>query len=690
MLLSSNLISLRFISKQIERNVCYFMDYKNKFISNVTDVVNILKGFSNLYCDNISDDQISKCLLSINDVVNSGLKEITEDLNFLIDNTRWETFNIAFFGETNAGKSTLIEALIRGDGKLIGDGSKDYTKSLTSIKFGNVNLLDMPGIEGEEDQFTSEIIKTIEKAHIIFYVISGKKEPEEGTIEKVKKYLKGKAKVYSVLNVRGKPSAYKYNKVLVDEDTKKVDQRISSKIKQILGNQYKGNIILNAELGYLSVGMPEKDELIKYKNKILDAFSTFEEAYEFSNVNKFEELIFSLLQDSKNEIIISNTYKFINVLEKITISILKDKKNFDNMLKILRNNVDNADKRIQEIIDKYDHEIINTISIYINKVKNDIIKTVDECIENKDTETKIKKEVEKVVNRYKDEIQDKLNELLSDMNSEVESMMKELHQRIDLSINFGGFDSKLINIRDILSQISISFKYVIREVIDVGLNIFSNVWLFTINPLIAIITTIGSIFKKVYDWFFRDPKRREREAKKKAYEEIDNTINKVKDEMVRNVEREIKILKTDVLSKFNMMYRLIEAINKVKTEMDTKINDIIVFKVNLCSLLASEVINKKIEIAYLDLELNKLLVIGEDLPNDVKDIFRVNQFYNFNTFGELIYNINCRIENKFIVLDDSDEFIYRALSASINYYNKKYHNRKNKSYIKGIRRKKSS
>lgn len=34
-----------------------------------------------------------------------------DELNFLQENSEWEKFTIAFFGETNAGKSTIIESL---------------------------------------------------------------------------------------------------------------------------------------------------------------------------------------------------------------------------------------------------------------------------------------------------------------------------------------------------------------------------------------------------------------------------------------------------------------------------------------------------------------------------------------------------------------------------------------------------
>ena len=69
-------------------------------------------------------------------------------------NVDWEHLNIAFYGETNAGKSTLIEALISGRGDSIGEGYKDYTKTVTEINSDKMHYLDMPGIEGRNNKLS--------------------------------------------------------------------------------------------------------------------------------------------------------------------------------------------------------------------------------------------------------------------------------------------------------------------------------------------------------------------------------------------------------------------------------------------------------------------------------------------------------------------------------------------------------
>lgn len=51
--------------------------------------------------------QKDKLLKELNEIDNA----LSEELEFLKENSEWEKYSIAFFGETNAGKSTILEAL---------------------------------------------------------------------------------------------------------------------------------------------------------------------------------------------------------------------------------------------------------------------------------------------------------------------------------------------------------------------------------------------------------------------------------------------------------------------------------------------------------------------------------------------------------------------------------------------------
>ncbi|WP_297453440.1 GTPase domain-containing protein [Persephonella sp.] len=127
----------------------------------------------------------------------------------------WDTLNVAFFGETNAGKSTLIEALIKGDGRSIGTGVKDFTREIRSFSFGKkIRLLDMPGIEGDEKKVKNEIWKAVNKAHIVFYIFPHSKEPEKNTLLKIRQYLNKNTYVYGLINIRGILPPFGFGKII--------------------------------------------------------------------------------------------------------------------------------------------------------------------------------------------------------------------------------------------------------------------------------------------------------------------------------------------------------------------------------------------------------------------------------------------------------------------------------------------
>ncbi len=139
--------------------------------------------------------------------------ESLKELKSLKNNEEWEIFTIAFYGETGAGKSTLIECLrlffkeqskvdqqerfkrlysnyqnnyqndernkqailnelhSLQDGATIGDGRSDFTLKTQSYSFQynhqTFTLLDVPGIEGDEKKLFSKFL-TLHKKPMLF------------------------------------------------------------------------------------------------------------------------------------------------------------------------------------------------------------------------------------------------------------------------------------------------------------------------------------------------------------------------------------------------------------------------------------------------------------------------------------------------------------------------------------------
>ncbi len=254
--------------------------------------------------------------------------EILKELESLKNNEEWEKFTIAFYGETGAGKSTLIECLrlffrepgkmdqqerfkrlyanmknpnyVKNyrssehaeleklqDGAIIGDGRSDFTletKSYT-LKHNNQSfvLLDVPGIEGDEKKVKQQISDATKKAHAIFYVTKTPAPPQkgeerkEGTIEKIQKQLDSQTEVYTLYNKPiNSPRALKDG--LIDENEKESLRDLNEKMKAILGKHYEGYKAVSAQAAFYGLSsalLPESD-FYKNKQKFLEFFKVEE------------------------------------------------------------------------------------------------------------------------------------------------------------------------------------------------------------------------------------------------------------------------------------------------------------------------------------------------------------------------------------------------------------------------------
>lgn len=121
------------------------------------------------------------------------------------------------------------------DGGIIGDGRSDFTRKVHIYSFCHngkkFQILDVPGIEGNEGEVIEEIRKATKKAHAIFYITSQPTPPQtgdknKGTLEKIKEHLGAQTEVYAIYNKRiNSTSELEGVKEIVSEGEKKGTRR---------------------------------------------------------------------------------------------------------------------------------------------------------------------------------------------------------------------------------------------------------------------------------------------------------------------------------------------------------------------------------------------------------------------------------------------------------------------------------
>ncbi len=369
------------------------------------------------------DEKLKKSNQEALEVFQKLESESLKELESLKNNEEWENFTIAFYGETNAGKSTLIECLrlffkeqskvdqqerfkrlysnyqnnyqndernkqavlnelhSLQDGAIIGDGRSDFTLKTQSYSFQynhqNFILLDVPGIEGSEKKVIDRISDATQKAHAIFYVTKTPNPPQKGeegkrgTIEKIQRQLGSQTEVWAIFNKPiNSPRALKDK--LIDENEKESLKTLNKEMKNILGKHYKGYKAVSTQMAFYGLAqalIPETD-FDKNKQKFLKDFKAGELLYQSHFKPLVEFIAEELLKNSHTKIIQSNCNKALKVVEQLQKAIKTTiYRQIDPTIREIKNHhrevCDNLDRSKEKYISNLTNSIFTETAIQI-------------------------------------------------------------------------------------------------------------------------------------------------------------------------------------------------------------------------------------------------------------------------------------------------------------------------------------
>lgn len=304
-----------------------------------------------------ANSQLSKVQADAVNSFSDNIEDINSQMHQAIDGMVWDNLVIAFFGETNAGKSTTIETLRilfdkkkdrKQDGIIVGDGRQDFTKTYAEYQlniYGKpFTLIDVPGIEGKEEDFKDDIKRALQQVHLVFYVQGHNKKPDAATAAKIKRYLNDWVNVYSIYNVRDSVDAYEDEadrKTLLTKNVNDASMQIEDTLQDILGDVYKGNISLQGLLALCSKAdfSQSRKDLAKMQKMANGIWGNSEKVYQFSNFEKIVKLIQNKTEHFDEELVAANIQKIVSLCHKVYSDIETFEEIENTQIETLRNNL---------------------------------------------------------------------------------------------------------------------------------------------------------------------------------------------------------------------------------------------------------------------------------------------------------------------------------------------------------------
>ena len=553
--------------------------------------------------DNTKQASIKKNLLAF---LETYIKDSMNKLGEIKTGARWDKLVIAFFGMTNAGKSTIIETFRilfdesrhgsnqtegGNDGMIVGYGDSDFTKVYEeyNLKINGKEfiLIDVPGIEGREEDFRDEIKRALNQAHCVFYVQGENKKPDVNTAEKIKNYLSNWVNVYSIFNVRNNAEYYdesEERETLETEAVRKNEQLIQDTFRGILGNIYKGNITLQALLAMCAYGRfpSTREKLRRSQKKLLGYFGSADAVLRFSRFDRIMQLVDEKSEHYTDEIVEANKQKLIaqyrKVYQGLVDMIAEQQRDIDRLKeRLIRFDVD-MNMSFEETIRAIRNRMAYEHTKVFDDFKREVCDVLDDDYNREDSEKEIQQRAERLFEAYTME-----SKIIVEYEfSRLEEKIRERRRELD-NIQIGGLhidisSLEMPNLDEAFGKMNLNFGDVFGFATTVG----GTALAFSVIPGFGTLigAGVGLLLWGGKQLFLGDGKREE--AKDKARKRIDEkkresqstSLNKQINLIERTLDNEKDRFRQIIRNERNNLQQLSDAIEDAQRQVVAYANHI--------------------------------------------------------------------------------------------------------------------
>ncbi|BDQ66132.1 hypothetical protein NUITMVS3_33890 [Shewanella xiamenensis] len=479
---------------------------------------------------------------------------------------------------------TQAEHLIssgRIDGLIIGTGKADFTQGNVAynLNLGNrtFQLIDVPGIEGDESRFIKLVEEAVAKAHLVVYVNGTNKKPEKITSEKIKNYLRRGSKVFPLINIRGSADTYEFpedRELLLNSHAKEIINQTTHVLDNVLGRSallpghaVQGLISFcalahNNDTATTSIHPDREVDLVRHQTNFLKHFGNTSTMLGFSGINTVADVVRGKLDTYQEDIIECNKDKIKQLLSETISSLQSSLDELNDYIRKMQPEFKKCRTAIQEAIKSFERM---TLTGQKNTFQNTFIQLMDESDyiveqyfgEGERIKSKIEQAFEKLAAEAQTSIEKQNAENMQDLSQRIQSAIKRLledMQRVELeqSIAAEAFtDTKFNHAKDLGWNLGLSdfgsFAF------QVGSYALSG---FTIGSAFPVIGNIagaigGAVVGIVMGLFglFTSKEKRIRNAQSEVREKIESVCEEKLEAIESNVAKIVARVRSQVESK---------------------------------------------------------------------------------------------------------------------------------------------
>ena len=339
----------------------------------------------------------------------------------------------------------------RVDGLIIGTGEADFTKGNTlyplNYKGKHFQLVDVPGIEGDEAKYAHMVHEAVAKAHLVFYVNGTNKKPEKATARKIRDYLRLGTQVCPLINVRGNADAYEFEEdrkfLTSDGGSTAALQQTEEVLRTVLGGKVMqpghcvqgllafSALAIDAETGRTTIHPSRSRDLVIQQRNYQKHFTSPKAMYEFSQIKSVAKVMHDKLGTFREDMIESNKVKVHELLVENSETLQKLYTTHEAFVAKTKPEFDKCREAIKEAQERFERLVITGRKNLWDKFFNSLKDDADEIVErnfgdNKIISSKINSAFKTRQESLKDDLQEQYEKLLKDLQLDLQQAMQRL------------------------------------------------------------------------------------------------------------------------------------------------------------------------------------------------------------------------------------------------------------------------